>query len=293
MEIHQLRTFVAVAHAGSITRASGRLCLSQPAVSAHIKTIEDSLGVMLFERNARGMSLTCDGRRILAKAELTLGMHRELIDEAVRIKGMLAGKLRLGAEVSSNSESIGQLLSRLSERYPNVEVELRQVSSLDLLDDIRTGKLDAGFYHEAGEPDEELATIEVSRFDICLAARPGLVAKSDPLDWQALAELPWIFSTASPSCWQAAENLFKIHKFRAKRIISVDNENVTRMLLAEGVGVGLLHGKSAREAQQGGAVDIVCAAQNSVRVLFAHLLHRAQNPLLSAVSTMLRSTVEA
>jgi DNA-binding transcriptional LysR family regulator len=65
MEIHQLKTFVTVAREGSITRASELLYLSQPAVSAHIKAIEDTLGLALFERTPRGMSLTADGARLL------------------------------------------------------------------------------------------------------------------------------------------------------------------------------------------------------------------------------------
>src|SRR5207237_3000722 len=95
MDIYQLKTFVAVAREGSITRASEVLHLSQPAVSAHIKAIEDALGLALFERTPRGMSLTHDGQRLLAKAEQALAVHQELMDEATRIKGHLTGTLRL------------------------------------------------------------------------------------------------------------------------------------------------------------------------------------------------------
>lgn len=288
MEIHQLKTFVTVAREGSITRASGLLYLSQPAVSAHVKAIEDTLGITLFERTVRGMSLTSDGQRILAKAEQTLGTHRELMEEATRIKGRLTGKLRLGAGGNSNTESIARLLKEISERCPEVEVALQHGTSLDILNGIRNGALDAGFYNEANEPDTDLATIEVSSFGIYLAAPPGLVATSLPLNWQALGEMPWIFPTSSLCCGRAAENLFKMHNFRPKRIISIDRESVTRMLLARGIGVGLLHADTAKEAQLCGDIDIVCEVQKSVRVLFAHLAYRAQDPLLSAVSSILR-----
>src|SRR5262249_5123871 len=64
---------------GSITRARSVLHLSQPAVSAHIKAMEDALGLSLFERTTRGMSLTSDGQRLLAKAEQKLAAHQELM----------------------------------------------------------------------------------------------------------------------------------------------------------------------------------------------------------------------
>jgi DNA-binding transcriptional LysR family regulator len=286
MEIHQLKTFVAVAREGSITRASERLYLSQPAVSAHIKAIEDTLGLTLFERTPRGMSLTPDGQRLLAKAEQTLLAHRELIEEATRMKGRLTGKLRLGTTSNSSAEAVGRLLTLLSERCPEVEVALQHHTSLELLNGIRNGSLDAGFYNEAGASDPELTSIEVARFGIYLAAPPGLVAFSQPLDWAALEQLPWIGPSSGTCCGQAAENLFRLHQIRPKRIINIDRENVTRTLIAGGVGIGLLHAETAQEARASGEVEIVCEAQKAVRVLFAHLAARAHDPLLCAVSSI-------
>ncbi len=289
MDIYQLKTFVAVAREGSITRASELLHLSQPAVSAHIKAIEDALGLALFERTSRGMSLTRDGERLLAKAEQTLAVHRELMDEATRIKGGLTGKLRLGAGSNSNNEAIGRLLTTLSERCPDVEVALEHGTSLDILTGIRNGSLDAGLYNEAGEPDAELDTIEVSRFRIYVVAPPGLVAVTDPLDWKALAEVPWIYPTASACCGRTAESLFRKYQIRPKRIISVDREDVTRTLIAGGIGAGLLHADTAMQAQVRGEVELLFESPTLVRVLFAHLASRAQDPVLTAAASIMRA----
>lgn len=289
MEIHQLKTFVAVAREGSITRASERLFLSQPAVSAHVKALEDILGVTLFERTVRGMSLTTQGQRILAKAELTLGTHRELMQEATRIKGCLGGRLRLGAGGNSNNELISQLVAELSLRYPEVEVSLlHHTTTMELLGNLRNGQIDAAFYNEANEPASDLAVIEASVFDIYLAAQPGLIPGMAPFNVQALSELPWIFP-ANSCCGQAAENLFRLHNFRPKRVISVDREAVTRTLLTRGIGVGLLHADTAKEAQRRGEVTLLCPAQKSVRVLFAYMANRVQDPLLSAAGAILQA----
>jgi len=288
MEIHLLKTFVSVAREGSITRASERLYLSQPAVSAHIKAIEESLGLTLFERTARGMIMTHDGQRLLVKAEQTLAAHREFLEEATRIKGRLVGKLRLGATSSSSAAAVGRLLAVLAERYPELEVALQHGTSTETLEGIRSLRLDAGFYNEAGEPDSELSTIEVARFGIYLAAPKDLIPAAPALDWQALAELSWISPTSGTCCGRAAENLFQAHSIRPKRIISVDREHVTRTLIAGGVGVGLLHADTAKEAQARGEVDLVCEAQEAVRVLFAQRADRARDPLLSAVCSIVR-----
>lgn len=288
MEIHQLKTFAVVAREGSITRASERLYLSQPAVSAHIKAIEEALGITLFERTARGMTLTKDGQRLLAKAEQTLRAHREFVEEAVQIRGQLTGKLRIGGGSNSNAAVVGQLLVGLAERCPEVEVIVQHGTSLDTLEGIRNGSLDAGFYNEPGEPEKDLVTIEASRFAIYLAAPPGLVAVSRPLDWQALGEIPWIYPTCGRSCCgQAAENLFRRYQFRPRRTISVDREAVTHTLVAGGIGVGLLHEDTAKRGHGAGDVELLCEAHASVRVLFAFLSSREKDPLLSAATSIL------
>lgn len=289
MDIHQLKTFVAVAREGSITRASERLHLSQPAVSAHIKAIEDALGLSLFERTSRGMTLTHEGQRLLAKAEQTLSAHRELMDEATRIKGRLTGTLRLGAASNATRDAIGGIVALLSERCPDVEVALEHGTSLDILTGIRNGSLDAGFYNEAGEPDPELTTIEVSRFQIYVAAPPGIVAPSDPLDWRSLADVPWIYPTANTCCARTAERLFERERIRPKRILRVDREDVTRSLIANGTGVGLLHADTAREAEACGEVELLFESEASVRVLFALLASRAQDPLLTEAVSIVRT----
>lgn len=289
MDIHQLKTFVTVAREASITRASGVLHLSQPAVSAHIKAMEDTLGLSLFERTPRGMSLTRDGQRLLARAEQTLAAHRELMAEAARGKGELTGRLRLGAGTNSNDEAIGRLLTVLAERCPGVEVALKHRSSQEVLAGIRNGSLDAGFYNEPGEPERDLATIEVAQFTIFLAAAPGVVAAAARPDWQAMAGLPWIYPTESACCSRTAEGLFAAHQFRPRRIISADRQDVTRTLIVSGIGVGLLHAGAARDAERRGEVELLFEAGTRVRILFAHLAGRAQDPLLIAASSIMRA----
>lgn len=293
MDIHQLKTFVAVAREGSITRASELLHLSQPAASAHIKALEEALGLSLFERTPRGMSLTGEGERLLVKAEQTLASHQELMDEATRIKGRLTGKLRLGAGSNSNNDAIGRLVAALAQRSPEVEVIVRHGSSLEILAGLRNGGLDAGLYNEAGEPEPDLATLEVSQFKIHLAAAPGLVPASDPPDWVALADLAWIYPPASSCCGRTAEELFRTHKIRPKRNISVDREDVTRSLIAGGLGVGLLHSDTAREAQARGEVELLFESRTSVRVLFAHLAARERDPLLATAAAIVRAGARA
>lgn len=289
MELQQLKTFVVVARSGTITRASEVLHLSQPAVSAQIKALEDTLGLALFERTARGMALTPDGVRLLAKAERSLAVHQELLDEATRIKGRLTGSLRLGAGSNSDHQGVGRLLTTFAEKAPEVDVVLKHGTSAEILAGIRDGSLDAGFYNEPGEPDPDLSTVEVSRFRIFVAGAPELVDKGRSSDWSELAELPWIYPAASACCGRTAENLFKAQGVRPKRVISVDREDVTRTLVAGGIGIGLLHETTARRAKARGQVELLLETPTIVRVLFAHRASRQDEPVLAAAMGILRA----
>lgn len=289
MDLYQLKTFVVVAQERSITRASERLHLSQPAVSAHIKALEDSLGLSLFERTAKGMNLTQGGERLLQKAEAILGAQQALFDEAARIKGRPAGRLRLGAGNNSNPQAVGRFLSELADRWPEIEVNLQHGSSAEILSGLKSGALDAGFYNQAGPADPELHTTFVSEFGIYLVAPPGVVAVQEPLDWGALSALAWIYPSASACCGRAAEDLFRQHKFRPQRIISVDREDVTRTLIARGTGVGLLHEDTAKEAQALGQVALLGEPSAHVQVVFAHQGSRRAEPILAAATALAKA----
>lgn len=289
MDIFQFRTFVVVAREGSVTKASELLFLSQPAVSAHIKAMEEGLGLSLFQRTARGMSLTPDGQRLLPKAEQILAAHQELLDEAGRNKGQLAGKLRIGAGSNSDNEAIGRFVTSFSERFPGVEIALRHGTSKEILAGIRNGSLDAGFYNEPGEPDKDLGTLEVSDFRILLAAAPGLVPKATRPDWKRLEDSTWIYPAASACCGCTAENLFAANGIRPRRVVNVDRQDVCKALIASGIGIGLLHAETARDAERRGEIEILYQAETVVRVLFAFLAARKQDPVLEAAASIIRA----
>lgn len=288
MEIYQLKTFVTVAKEGSITRASDLLFLSQPAVSAHIKALEDELGLVLFERTPRGMSLSGHGTKLLARAEQMIAMQRDFIDEARRIKGRVSGKILLGSNRSTSAQVLGKLLTRLAETCPEIEVALEYGRSVEILRAIRNGALDAGFYNDDGSPAAELDTIEADRFGVFLAVPRGWIEVPARPDWQKLSRLPWICPASNSCCGRVAESLFEKHGFRPEKLVSVDQESVTRTLIAGGVGVGLLHAETAREAEAKGEVELIGAAQQEVRVLFAYLRGRSRDPLIGAVSAAVR-----
>ena len=111
MEFNRLRSFAAVAEAGHLTRAAEKLHLSQPALSAQIKALEDELDLPLFERTPAGMSLTPAGRRLLSKAEEVLAAAQVLQAEARALKGEVGGKATLGSLSDPEFIRLGEFMT--------------------------------------------------------------------------------------------------------------------------------------------------------------------------------------
>ena len=283
MEIYQLKTFVTIAREGSITRASELLFLSQPAVSAHIKAIEDEIGFALFERTPRGMILTKNGATLLAKAEQMIALHKELIEEAKYIKGKPVGKLRLGSNRTPSAQVLGKLLTAITQSLPDIELALEYGNSSEILHAIRNNSIDAGFYTDTGVIHDDLQTLDVDHFGVYLAAPVDWIKNIDKIDWQEIKNMPWICPASNTCCGRVAENLFEREKFRPQKIVNVDQEKVTRTLIAGGVGLGFLHADTALDAAAKGEVVLLGDIQQQVKVKFAVVAERMREPLIKAV----------
>lgn len=128
MRLNQLRFFIAAAECGSISEASRCVHLAQPAFSKHIKTLEDDLGVTLFERGARGVTMTSSGRRLYDGA-LALFRHVDQVrHDTVTAGHDLSGEVRIVLSNSLASTLAGKIFFATREAYPNI-----RLSILDLL----------------------------------------------------------------------------------------------------------------------------------------------------------------
>lgn len=283
MEIYQLKTFVTIAREGSITRASELLFLSQPAISAHIKAIEDEIGFLLFDRTPRGMTLTENGTKLLPKAEQMIAVHKELINEAKHIKGKPVGKLRLGSNRTPSAQALGKLLASITKSLSDIELILEYGNSNEILNAIRNNSIDAGFYTDTGVIHDDLTSLDVDQFGVYLAAPVDWIKQVDSINWQELKTLPWICPASNTCCGRVAENLFEQEKFRPQKIVNVDQEKVTRTLIAGGVGLGFLHADTALDAAAKGEVVLLGDIQQQVKVKFAVVAERMREPLISAV----------
>jgi DNA-binding transcriptional LysR family regulator len=287
MDLNHLRSFVAVAKFGHLTRASEALHLSQPALSSHIKTLEEQFGVTLFERTPTGMTLTPSGRRLLVEAEQIIGAVRHLAHSAQDLRGQPTGHLKIGTVLNPATLRVGELISRALERYPQIELELYQVMSSDVLARIRNGTLDAGFYFGAA-PESDIDSIPLRDIVYRVSLPASRADELSAADWGTIAQQPWIVAPAPSSHHQLVMNLLGDGAPRPERIIEADTESVINDLVESGVGVSLIRDEIAAQSVEAGRSVIWPGRQVTTKLWLVHAADRRTDPLIVALRDVQR-----
>ncbi len=199
MDPRHLRTFRAVARAGSVTRAAALLDYAQSSVTAHIRALEDDLGVPLFDRTTRGMALTDAGARLLAYAETIL----RLVDEAraeVRRESELYGALTIGSSESLCVYRLPGVLAAFRMRHPGVRLTVQTGPCAALYQGVREGTLDMAVVMDEPGPPEGLVAEPLRREPALVLAPPRhLVAQRPRVAPADLAGEPLVVTEAGCS----------------------------------------------------------------------------------------------
>ncbi len=317
MDLLSLKAFVAVAREGTVSQAAQTLHLSQPAVSLQLKAMQERLGLQLFARSGRGLALTRDGAALLPQAEKVLSALRDFGQSASSLHNSLRGTLRIGTILDPEFIRLGAFLKELVENAPQVETELSQHMSGDVLVKVQLGALDAGFYlampdelqglrESAPEPSAKavnpyfyegnmavavikpaqsatnLIVNELATFSYRVLAPAGWGPQVMGKDWRALAQLPWIITPPASAHHRLLQSVMQPLGLQLKRAALVDQEASMLDLVRSGVGLSLARETIAlREAQSRGLV-VADRVSLPCCLCFVHAPAKAGSPALTA-----------
>lgn len=187
---------LAVAEYLSFSRAAKSLGVSQSSVSARIKALEDELGILLFERNTRGVRLTEPGRQFVDR--ISAGVDH--LDHAVKSAGMAAlgkcGRLRVGVHGLIPHSFLANLIGRYRDAYPAVEIEIAEGTARETIRLLRVEQLDIAFV--VGSPDPPDCRSRPIWTEPLVAALPDRhpLAKQEHVTWSELAGETFLFAPA-------------------------------------------------------------------------------------------------
>lgn len=289
IEIYQLRSFATVAELGQLTRAGEALHVSQPAITAQIKALEDELQVELFERTSSGMLLTRAGERLLEHAENVLAAAHALKNQAKALLGEVAGKISLGTVTDPDAIRLGELLNVMLERFPLVELELQQRVSGQAFEDVRNGALNASFYFGALN-NPSVTGLRLGNLVYCVAAPVAWRGRVEAADWTGIAALPWILAPAVSTHTQLLRELFRNQGAEPTKVVEADQESVIKSLIESGVGLSLMREDQARAAEAAGKVIVWGKERLTTALWFIYSTDHAHDPAIVALIEAVRDT---
>ncbi|GLX27303.1 LysR family transcriptional regulator [Streptomyces lavendulae subsp. lavendulae] len=209
VELRQVRYFAVVAEELHFGRAAERLYVGQPTVSQQIRRLERELGLELFDRTTRTVSLTRAGQELLPHARALLNAERVLVEATAGVRAQRDATLRVGTSTGLGPR-LQELLAGLAERAPGLLVELAGLPLATRLRQVRDGELDAAFVRGShAVPGLELLPLWEEELVAALPVRHPLAAAAEvaladlarlPLRIAAREENPPLVDAVTAAC---------------------------------------------------------------------------------------------
>jgi DNA-binding transcriptional LysR family regulator len=261
MSDFRLRVFQAVANHLSFTKAAQELCITQPAVTKHIRELERSYDQRLFERRGNRVSLTEAGQLLLRYADQVHELHHQLSEQLHTLHDTTAGRLRLGASSTLAQYVIPPILPGFQSRYPRVELTVLIGNSEHIAEALLRGEIDLGFVE--GQVKNRDLHYELLLNDELVAVRRA-VAGAAPRQPLALAEVlqhPLVLRERGSGTLEVLEFALRDHGIRLAQCrvaIYLDNtEGIKAYLEAAPQCIGFVSVRALSKAIAAGELEVV------------------------------------
>jgi DNA-binding transcriptional LysR family regulator len=269
MELRLLRTFRAVAEAGSFTQAAARIHLTQAAVSVHIRQLEEEIGTPLFLRVNKKLYLTEAGRALLGHAETILRAHDEAKAALASLGQSSRGRLRIGVTSTAFTlQPLPEILSEIKRRFALLDLTVVGGTSERIVEQILAGHLDVGIVSLPVEASD--LTTETLRSD-------RLVAVMNPTHWLAgeksvtMAQLtaePLILSEHGGNTRRLLDLFFEKNHLEPAIIMELQRTEAIIKMVELGFGVTILPQGAVRTSVARGTLRAVPVKELNVRWQF-------------------------
>jgi DNA-binding transcriptional LysR family regulator len=276
VNLHQLAVLCAVARRGSFTRAAEDLYIGQPAVSQHVAALERSLGAPLVYRAGRGVKLTEAGQVAVDYGERILRLTEQLRAGIDGLKGLVSGRLVVGAGQTPGDYLLPRVLGAFRQRYPGVAVELEIAGTARVVEWLLRHVYDLGFLGDHVEhKDLEVAPFAEDRVVLFVAAGHPL-ARAGTVDLDAVLAAGLI--VREPGSATRATGLRAMQALGEAPTPAMElgsNESVKHAVLA-GLGVGMLSAYAVELERAVGRLVVLDAPTFDGRRMLYIAHHRAK-----------------
>jgi DNA-binding transcriptional LysR family regulator len=235
----QLRVFVEVSRRGSVQRAAEALHLTPPAVSMSIKEIESNVGLPLFDRTGRQLSLSTTGEYFLVYAQRLLGTLKEAEDAMARFKGVKSGVLTIGM-VSAAKYFLPQLLAQFHAEHSAVEVRLRLGNREQLVAMMQASEVDLAVMGRAPKEWPNRAEPFAMHPHVLVTSPKHPFSQMDDVPAAALAREGFIVRETGSGTRAALEEYLAAHRLQPMFIMEIANDEAIKHAVMAGLGVSVV-----------------------------------------------------
>jgi len=240
MELRHLRYFVAAAEEENVSRAAQKLHVSQPGVSRQIRDLEQEIGFPLFERSAQALKLTGAGKIFLDGAKAVLQQAEQAVKQARAAAGGVQGEIHAGYAPSLTVQILPPTLRAFQQQFPRVRVALHDLSTGEMIEQLRRGKLQVAMMVRVGpKMMRGLEFSELIRYPTCLAVSPKHpLARAKSVNLDEVTRQPLIIYQRQdyPEYYAMIEKIFAA--VGRKPVIAEEHDGVSGIILAVESGGG-------------------------------------------------------
>ena len=233
----QLKAFHAVAVHGGFSRAAERLSLTQPAVSDHVRKLEETYGVQLFNRMPQGVSLTDMGRKLFAIAERQFEAESQALELLTRARTLDEGQITIGADAAVH---VLPQVARFRLKHPRLAVRLVTGNTAELLKQLEDFRIDIAVTAERPASDALLARKLRSDRLVAVVQRSSKLAKRKHLSFEQLVQLPVILREEGSMTRRLLLDEVRRRGLRLHDTIEIESREAAREAAAQGVGLAIM-----------------------------------------------------
>lgn len=283
MDLRQLKYFSEVLESGSFSKAAEQLHVAQPALSQHVRHMEEELGVKLLHRSTKGVTATEAGERLLRQAKHILAEFAEIPDK-VRSAASPRGEVRFGMPGTVSEILAAPLIEAARARYPDVRIRIVEAMSGYILEWLKRGDVDLAVIYSVSDP-RGLAAHHALSEEIALFASRSVEDGTEPagngVRLADAAALPLIIPGREHGLRELIEDLAQAVGASIRPSIEINSYSQIKKLAQRGLGYGILPRMAVnREAEAG--IFRVWGFEKPEITRKVYLAYSTERPLLNA-----------
>jgi DNA-binding transcriptional LysR family regulator len=240
LNLNQLRVFYEAARTGSFTSAAKKLCITQPAVTAQIKTFEDQCNLKLFKKKGRSLYLSDEGSTLYEYTRRIFEYEKEVEDVIEEMRKLKRGTLRLGTSKAYARYFMPFLISSFHEAFPHIKVHLDEGSSMDILRSLVELKNEVAVIAKV-EEDPNVTFLPFKRDELILILAPThSLSKKKSVSVEELVHEPMIMKEMGSGTRKQINDLFSRKGLTPNVLMETSNTEFIKQLVQRGEGISFL-----------------------------------------------------